>query len=498
MPETELRAKRPPLAFLALVLAAFALGGFFVWTLSVPRPPLHLPPVANQAGFAPLVAKVEPAVVQISATETPNSNQLAQNEEQPNLPNDALGSLLRRFFEQYGGAERQSEVHALGSGFLFDPDGYIVTNNHVVNGARDIAVTLTNGESYTAKVVGRDQKTDIAVLKIDAGKRLPYLAFGDSDRERVGDWVISVGNPYGLGGTVTAGIISAHGRDINQGPYDDYLQIDAPINPGNSGGPLFDQSGYVIGIDTAIFTPTGASVGIGFAIPSNVAKSVVRDLRERGTVARGWLGVQMQPITEPLAKAMNLKHVQGVLVDGVQNGSPAQRAGLKSGDIITAYAATETKVPRDLAIAVAGTQSGQTVQLKVWRDRKEETVPVTIAREKPERVASLAPPQVAPKAVPWSMGMTLLPLTSDVRSELGLGTGGTGVVVSRVDPGSQAEDSGIHTGDIIERVAGDPIATPAQVFRDIASAQQQGREAVPLEIRRGGSKYYVGFKLPAG
>src|ERR1700761_3580856 len=278
-------------------------------------PPLGLSssaPVVPQTGFAPLVAKVKPAVVQIATTTRPEMSQDDQNSqmEQEQIPDDLpapFGDMLRQFRNHGGNGGAGVEQHALGSGFIIDPAGYIVTNNHVVDGAHDVSVTLTDGNKYKAHVVGRDTKTDLALLKIDTGHALLYVAFGDSDNAHEGDWVIAVGNPYGLGGTVTAGIVSAHGRDIHSGPYDDFLQIDAPINPGNSGGPLFNQTGQVVGIDSAIYSPNGGSVGIGFAIPSNVAKTVIAQLREHGQVARGWLGVSMQPLTPALAKASGLK-----------------------------------------------------------------------------------------------------------------------------------------------------------------------------------------------
>ena len=296
-------------SLIAALLVGTALGaGGAAWGLSAPTPPpISVTPTnATQSGFAPLVAKVKPTVVQITTT-----SPVSGNHAMPSFPDFPPGSPFGEFFRQFQQQNNQNQAitpmqRALGSGFIIDPSGYIVTNNHVVDGARDISVTLSNGNKYQAKLIGRDPKTDLALLKIDAGHDLPYVAFGDSDREQEGDWVIAVGNPYGLGGTVTAGIVSAHGRNINEGPYDDFLQIDAPINPGNSGGPLFNQSGQVIGIDTAIYSPSGGSVGIGFAIPSNVAKDIVAQLREHGKVARGWLGVQMQPMTESLAKAVGL------------------------------------------------------------------------------------------------------------------------------------------------------------------------------------------------
>ncbi|HXR95393.1 MAG TPA: trypsin-like peptidase domain-containing protein, partial [Rhizomicrobium sp.] len=319
-------------AALGVGATAIAVSGS---SLAAPNPPplaLNSPAnVAPQTGFAPLVAKVKPAVVQIATTSRPEMNQDDQGSQmqEQQIPQDLpgpFGDMLRRYFHQHGGnGGAGMEQHALGSGFIIDPAGYIVTNNHVVDGAHEVSVTLTDGNKYKAHVVGRDTKTDLALLKIDAGHALPYVAFGNSDNEHEGDWVIAVGNPYGLGGTVTAGIVSAHGRNINEGPYDDFLQIDAPINPGNSGGPLFNETGQVVGIDTAIYSPSGGSVGIGFAIPSNVAKDIVAQLREHGKVSRGWLGVQMQPLTPTLAKAVGLPNDKGVVVDSVVDGSPASR-----------------------------------------------------------------------------------------------------------------------------------------------------------------------------
>jgi serine protease Do len=350
-------------------------------------PPLRLSspaPATPQSGFAALVAKVKPAVVQIATTSRPEMDQDDQDGQmQQQMPQDMpapFGDMLRQFRNR-GGNGAGMEQHALGSGFIVDPAGYIVTNNHVVDGAHDVSVTLTDGNKYKAHVVGRDAKTDLALLKIDAGHALPYVAFGDSDNAHEGDWVIAVGNPYGLGGTVTAGIVSAHGRNINAGPYDDFLQIDAPINPGNSGGPLFNETGQVVGIDTAIYSPSGGSVGIGFAIPSNVAKDIVAQLREHGNVARGWLGVQMQPLTPALAKAVGLSSGQGVVVDSVVDGSPASRASLQQGDVITAYNGKPIRNARDLAMAVADTPSGKTAGLTIWRGDHQRSMNVTIGTE---------------------------------------------------------------------------------------------------------------------
>jgi serine protease Do len=333
----------------------------------------------------------------------------------------------------------------------------------------------------------------LALLKIDAGHALPYVAFGDSDNEHEGDWVIAVGNPYGLGGTVTAGIVSAHGRNINAGPYDDFMQIDAPINPGNSGGPLFNQTGQVVGIDTAIYSPSGGSVGIGFAIPSDVAKGIVAQLRAHGKVNRGWLGVAMQPLTPALAKAVGLPNDHGVLVDSVTDGSPAAQAGLHQGDVITAFGGKPVQNTRDLAMAVADTPAGRGTSIGVWRDNHARSLQVTIRAEQRDQLASAAAGSGGMKPV----GMSLQALTPDVREQLNLPPSVGGVLVGQVVPGSTADDSGIQAGDVIERIAGDKVNTPDQVATAIHAAERQKKQAVSMLVMRGGVTSYVGLRLEA-
>ena len=501
---TKPRGLRVPLATL-LVGTALGAGGV-AWSSSdsltrsqAASAPLSLPPVANQAGFADLVAKVQPAVVEIATTGQATRAKMP-NVPQGRMPNVPQGSPFGFMFKQYFGQDGQMSeqqtarpTHALGSGFIIDAAGFVVTNNHVIDDAHDIKVTMTDGAEYSAHIVGRDLKTDLALLKIDAGKPLPYVAFGDSSKERAGDWVVAVGNPYGLGGTVTAGIVSAHDRNINAGAYDDFLQIDAPINPGNSGGPLFDQSGHVIGIDTAIYSPSGGSVGIGFAIPSNLAKNIVAQLRDHGKVERGWLGVQMQELTPALAKAVGRANGEGVLVDEVQADSPAAQAMLKQGDVITAFNGMQIKTPRDLAVAVANSASGKSATLSVWRDQHTSTLNLTIRTQPAEQVAS-----AETNASPASVGMMLKPLTDDDRGQLGLDSSVKGVVVGQVDEDSPAAKSGVQAGDVIVRVGNDKVTTPSQAAEDIATAQQAKKEAIPLLVMREGTTYYLGLQLAAG
>ncbi|HEY1613371.1 MAG TPA: DegQ family serine endoprotease [Rhizomicrobium sp.] len=450
-------------------------------------PPIAVHGAVIQPGFADLVSAVRPAVVNISTTATPKPQQSLQGLG----GNDQMNEMLRQFFgpnAQQMLRQRPQSQHALGSGFVIDPAGFIVTNNHVVDDASQIEITLADGSVHPAHLVGRDQKTDLALLKIDAGHPLPYLAFGDSKKARVGDWVIAVGNPFGLGGSVSAGIISANNREINAGPYDDFLQIDAPINPGNSGGPLFDQSGQVIGIDTAIYSPTGGSVGIGFAIPSDVASRVIAQLREHGHVARGWLGVQMQEITPALAKAMG-NDQKGVLVDAVTPDSPASHADIKQGDIITAFNGQHTATPRDLAFAVADTHAGQAVSMTVLRDGHERNIDVTVGTEKAQKVAAAAGSEDG-----GPVGLSLAAIPADQRGALGLDDG-QGVVVAQVTPGSPADESGFQPGDVILRIGNRPVSSPAEAASEIHAAEKEKRAALSLLIMRNGTTAFQALNL---
>lgn len=480
---------RPRLATALIAGTILACGGFAWSAVDAAGPPLSLPSVANQAGFADLVAKVKPAIVNIAVVEKGEevNGQQLRSILPPGTP---FSDMLRNFLQQ----QRVEPTQGLGSGFIIDPDGYIVTNNHVIKGSSKITVTMDDGQSYPAKVVGHDSKTDLALLKIDASKALPYVAFGDSSKERVGDWVVAVGNPYGLGGTVTAGIVSAYNRNLNEGPYDDYLQIDAPINPGNSGGPLFNQAGQVVGIDTAIYSPSGGSVGIGFAIPSNVASKVVAQLREHGKVERGWLGVQMQRLTPALAEAVGRPNTEGVIVDEVEPNSPASRADLQQGDIITAFNGATVKSPQDLAIAVANAANDTPAKLTLRRDGQQQTVQVTIGQQ---RTAETAPAQdEGSKSTP--VGMALDRLTPEIRAELGLRSTAKGVYVAEVTPGSRAGESGVHRGDVIVRVGNEGVTTPSEVSATIHAAERRKKEAIPLLVMRDRTTYYLALQLMTG
>jgi serine protease Do len=447
-------------------------------------PPLSLPPVVNQAGFADLVAKVKPAIVNIAVTE--QGRQINSQQLQSLLPpGTPFSDMLRQFLQQ----QRSMRVKGPASGFIIDPIGYIVTNNHVIDHVSTVTVTMDDGQSYPAKVVGRDAKTDLAVLKVNAGNR-----FGNSSEERVGDWVVAVGNPFGLGGTMTAGIVSAHDRNLNGGPYDDYLQIDAPINPGNSGGPVFNQSGQVIGIDTAIYTPSGASVGIGFAIPSNLASKIVAQLREHGSVERGWLGVQMQALTPALAKAVGRPGTKGVIVDEVEANSPAARAQLQQGDIITGFDGSAVTSPEDLALDVANAKEGAAAKLTVWRDGREQTVDVVIGRQQPAETASAQ----GESSNAADLGMTLGQLTPQLRNQLGLGADAKGVYVAKVSPGGRADESGVRSGDVILRAGNEAVTTPSAASGALHRAEKDKKAAIPLLVMRNGMTYYVALQLMTG
>jgi serine protease Do len=460
--------------------------------------------------FAPLVKKVSPAVVNISVTQKAAADAMVEDPEagpSQDFPNSPFDEMLRRFFEQQNpnGQRRdmpqipggQAHRIALGSGFIIDPSGIVVTNSHVVGNASKVEVTLQDDSKYTAKIIGRDPKTDIAVLKIKADKPLPYVTFGDSSAAQVGDWVMAVGNPFGLGGTVTTGIISARGRDIHSGPFDDFLQIDAPINRGNSGGPTFNLDGQVIGINTAIYSPNGGSVGIGFAVPSNVATTVVAQLEEHGKVNRGWLGVQIQEVTPAIAASLRLEGEHGALVAVVTPNSPGAKAGLKQGDVILSFNGAEVGRLRDLPRMVAATAPDTNTKLKVWRNGQTVDLQATLGElPNTEQVASASGNQDEDaSATAAALGMHFAPLTSQMRRELHIGKEVQGVAVSQVDPGSAADDVGLSQGDVVVAIDQQPVKTPQEAATKLKEIASSPKKSALLLLNRHGVTQYVGVTL---
>jgi serine protease Do len=446
-----------------------------------PAMPAPIPAVPmQQESFAPLVKRVLPAVVNISVTESGKASPMADEEDQDqgqDFRQSPFDEMLRRFFDQQGQGQGRNNPFsqenpqdgggavkriALGSGFIIDPDGHIVTNNHVVGDASKVEVTLQDGDKYPAKIIGRDLRTDLAVLKIDASKPLPYVSFGDSDAAQIGDWVVAVGNPFGLGGSVTTGIISARGRDIHTGQFDDFLQIDAPINRGNSGGPTFNLNGQVIGINTAIYSPNGGSVGIGFAVPSNVAQRVVTALEEHGKVERGWLGVQIQEVTPAIAASLGLKNDHGALVAMVTPDSPSAAAGLKQGDVILGFNGKDITKLRDLPQVASASGDEQTQPSGDHAD---------------------------------AMGLHLAPLTNDVRSELHLGHDAHGVVITRVDNGSVGDNLGLSRGDVIMSINRQPTNSPQEAANRLRDIANSPNKSALLLLNRHGVTQYLGVEL---
>lgn len=464
----------------------------------------------QQQSFAPLVKKVLPAVVNISVTQNGDPDAMAEEAEPggtPSFPNSPFDEFLRRFFDQQNQngqrhlfpqmPEAQGRRIALGSGFIVDPSGYVVTNSHVIGNATKVEVTLQDDTKYSAKIIGRDLKTDIAVLKIKADKPLPYVTFGDSSAAQVGDWVMAVGNPFGLGGTVTTGIVSARGRDIHSGPFDDFLQIDAPINRGNSGGPTFDLEGQVIGINTAIYSPNGGSVGIGFAVPSNVAKSVVAQIEEHGKVDRGWLGVQIQEVTPAIAASLGLHNDHGALVAVVSPNGPAAKAGLKQGDVILSFDGTEVGRLHDLPRLVAAAAPDSNAKMKVWRNGQTIEVQATLGElPNTEQVASATDGSEENQSTTTdALGMHFAPLTNELRRDLHLGKDVQGVLIARVDPGSAADDVGLNQGDIVTAIDQQPVKTPQEAAAKLKEIAASPNKSALLLLNRHGVTQYVGVNL---
>ena len=457
-------------------------------------------------GFADLAARLLPSVVNISTTETIRS-EAQEGETAPGQSPFPPGSPFDQFFKKFFNHNAEHGMNpdlelrkatSLGSGFIIDPSGYVVTNNHVIENADTITVILHDNTDLPATVVGRDPKTDIAVLKVHAAEPLVAAVWGDSDKARVGDWVLAIGNPFGLGGSVTAGILSARQRDINAGPYDDFLQTDAPINRGNSGGPMFDMDGRVVGINTAIFSPSGGSIGIGFAIPSNLAREVVDELiREPDhTVHRGWLGVRIQSVTDEIAESLGLDKAAGALVASVNPGGPAQRGGIEPGDVILSYDSKPVPDLRQLPRLVAESRVGSTVPVTIWRKRRREVLQVVVGRlDDGPKVAANAPAQKPSLADSiTTLGLTLSNITPALKSKFSLGDD-KGVVVVAVVKDSAAAEKGLQPGDVIIEASQEDIATARDILGKIDAARRAGRKSILLLVERQGDLRFVALRL---
>lgn len=478
MPKLTSRLTRASLV--AVLLAGTTIGGFAVGQTAAERQPAPVNPAGVTAqralpDFAELVARVKPAVVSITvkakAEHHAHGMPFPYSQMVPDAP---------------------KHRHGCGSGFIVGADGTIITNHHVIKDAERVSVTLDDGQTLEAKVVGRDPRTDIAVLKVATDKPLPFIQLGNSRAVRPGEWVVALGNPFGLGGTVTAGIVSAVGRDIGAGPYDQFIQIDAPINQGNSGGPLFAQDGAMIGMNTAILSPHGGSVGIGFAVPSDLIRTVTAEIERQGFVTRGYVGVETQPLSPDMAKALGLKEDGGALLAGVRPESPAAQAGLKAGDVIRGVNGTPITGPRYLAMTIAALKPGETARLRVLRDGESKEIALTIAEMPREQMAGMGHPGAADGP---RIGMALAPLTPEARARLDVPAEVSGALVRGVRPGSPAQQAGVRAGDVIVGVGGRDVAGPREAVDAIGSALRGKDQAVALRVLRDGATRFIGVSV---
>ncbi len=448
--------------------------------------------------FAQLAGRVVGVVVNISTQAPAPPPKTAQDAPQ-NSPGPSLDEFFRDFFgdKSAPGSPNSGRVASLGSGFIIDPSGLIVTNNHVIATADQITVTLSDDTTFQAQVIGRDAVTDLALLKIDAKTPLPAASWGDSGKTRVGDWVLAIGNPFGLGGTVTAGIISATARDIHSGPYDDYLQTDASINRGNSGGPMFNLAGEVIGINTAIYSPSGGSIGIGFAIPSALSQPIIEQLKATGKVERGWIGARIQPVTDDLAESIGLDKSRGAMIAAIDPGSPAAQSKLQPGDVILSYDGKPIDRSRQLPRLVAASQPDKPVKLTIWRDGKEYEIELKVAALDPNRPAPPPPEPEKPKppAAIDAFGLKLTKLTPDLRKQFSLPDRVKGVVVLEVPPNSPGAAQGLRPGDLIVGVGRAPVASPEQVPQLAAAARKAGQKKVLVRVEREGNTRFVALPV---
>lgn len=473
---------RRHLAPLAPAAAGIALGAL------VAVLPVHTALAHDGKGpetVADLAEDLADAVVNISTAQT------VQGRRSVPMPQVPEGSPFQEFFEEFFNRQQQDDgqprrVQSLGSGFVLDgEEGIIITNNHVIEGADEVTANFNDGTKLVAEIIGTDEKTDIAVLKVKPETPLKDVSFGDSEGIRVGDWVMAIGNPFGLGGTVTVGIVSARNRDINSGPYDNFIQTDASINRGNSGGPLFDMDGNVIGINTAIISPSGGSIGIGFAIPAKTAIRVIDQLREFGETRRGWLGVRIQEVTDEIAESLGMDEALGALVAGVTDGGPAAKAEIEAGDVIVRFDGKEVPAMRELPRMVAETAIGKEVDVVVLRKGEEVSIRVTLERLEETAAVDASVPaddqsEDAPAPTSKVLGMTLVELDDELREQFSIDAEVTGVVVTEVEAGSSAEEKRVMAGDVIKEVAQEPVETPADVAAEVDKLKADGRRSALL------------------
>jgi serine protease Do len=484
----------------ALATIAGTVGGAVPPALAQ-APQTAVATAATVPSFADMVERVKPAVVSVRAkggdakeAQASGDRQVGPNFNLPKfgLPDDHPFQEFFKRFRGEGGQDNEAprfgrpsprQGISQGSGFFISADGYLVTNNHVIDKSSEVEVLMDDGRTLPAKIVGTDPKTDLALLKVEEGGPFKYVELA-SEAPRIGDWVLAVGNPFGLGGTVTAGIVSASARDIGAGPYDDFLQIDAPVNRGNSGGPTFNQKGQVVGVNTAIASPSGGNVGIAFAIPSETVRNVVTQLREKGTVERGYLGVHIQLVSKDIAASVGLERSEGAIVVQVEEGGPAAKAGIRTGDVVVSVNGNPVKDARDLSRMVASLGVGSTANLQVWRDGKRHEMAVTIARMSGTSTAAADTKQGTEMG---NLGLSLAPAGNDK----------TGVSVVGVEPGSPAAETGIGTGDVIKEVAGQPIRTPADVRSALEASRKDGKKSVLFLVESKGNTRFVAVQIPA-
>ncbi len=467
-------------------LTIFFVIGLFVVGLNraIAAPPVD---------FADVAEPLMPSVVNISTSQLVEAGRLPRGVP-PGLEDFFEEFLPRNRAPENDDGDQKRKVSSLGSGFVISADGLIVTNNHVIEAADEITVKFTNGDEYEAKLLGRDPKTDIALLKIETGKTLPFVKFGDSNKARIGEWVLAIGNPFGLGGSVSAGIISAINRDIRSGPYDSFIQTDAAINRGNSGGPLFNMNGEVIGINSAIISPTGGSVGIGFSIPADLAQSVIAQLEEFGETRRSWIGVMIQPVTNDLVESLGLKKAQGALVSSVEADGPAEKAGVKRGDVILRFDEKEVPMMRDLPRIVAETPIHKTVKIVVMREGKPKTLTIKTTRMK-EDVSRISKEKKTNGETIEFAGMSLKELDGQTRRQIGLDEGASGALISKVETGSPADDSGVRRGEVIIEIGHEEVDSLDQALTRLEAAKAQQQKSVLVLLLSPAGQRYVALQL---